>query len=236
MKWFSKLRHTVPFVVSLIALIWVCSYEFRSTSYENELWFGLLVIVILILCLLFMYWGMGGITPETSKKRKTYVYRCKTSRSSFLCLPYLAQCFIGAGYSHADLLINESAFENADIQFLSRKNKRSIDFVCIMDADLITANMSSQLSLLIKGLADSEMDRADYFCCIIVFLSSSSAQVAERTVLQNHRYGVAHGTSNMIISCHINPNTGLLHISPPSSVGYTLWRKTKRMICNMIEN
>lgn len=234
MNLFSKLRRTVPFIVSLVVTIWVCSYEFRSTSYQNELWFGLLVILILILCLLFMYWGMGGITPETSKKQKTYVYRSNPSRPSLLNLPYLVQRFVCAGYSHADHWIGEPSFEDADIQLLSRKNKSSIDFACVMEANCITANMSSQLSTLIKGLADSEMNRADHFCFIMVFLSNSSAKVAERTVLQNYRYGVAHGTSNMIICCHINPNTGLLHISPPSSIGYTLWRKTRRMLCYMI--
>ena len=64
---FVPLRVKVCTVVSGVILAAVCSLEFIEVPFENELWFGLLVIGILLGCLLLMWWSFGGFDPNSKE-------------------------------------------------------------------------------------------------------------------------------------------------------------------------
>lgn len=61
------LRVKMSTVISGIILAAVCSMEFIELPFENELWFGLTVIGILMGCLLLMWWSFGGFDRNNEK-------------------------------------------------------------------------------------------------------------------------------------------------------------------------
>ena len=61
------LRVKMSTVISGIILAAVCSMEFIELPFENELWFGLTVIGILMGCLLLMWWSFGGFERKDEK-------------------------------------------------------------------------------------------------------------------------------------------------------------------------
>ena len=61
------LRVKMSTVISGMILAAVCSMEFIELPFENELWFGLTVIGILIGCLLLMWWSFGGFERKDEK-------------------------------------------------------------------------------------------------------------------------------------------------------------------------
>ena len=61
------LRGKMSTVISGIILAAVCSMEFIELPFENELWFGLTVIGILMGCLLLMWWSFGDLERKEEK-------------------------------------------------------------------------------------------------------------------------------------------------------------------------
>ena len=61
------LRVKMSTVISGMILAAVCSMEFIELPFENELWFGLTVIGILMGCLLLMWWSFGGFERKDEK-------------------------------------------------------------------------------------------------------------------------------------------------------------------------
>lgn len=66
-KDFVPLRVKVCTVVSGVILAAVCSLELIEVPFENELWFGLLLIGILLGCLLLMWWSFGGFDRNSGE-------------------------------------------------------------------------------------------------------------------------------------------------------------------------
>lgn len=58
------LRLKVCTVLSGVILTAVCSLELIEVPFENELWFGLLIIGILLGCMLLMWWSFGGFDKK----------------------------------------------------------------------------------------------------------------------------------------------------------------------------
>lgn len=58
------LRLKVTTVLSGVILAAVCSLEIIEVPFENELWFCLLIIGILLGCLLMMWWSFGGFDKK----------------------------------------------------------------------------------------------------------------------------------------------------------------------------
>lgn len=63
-KEYVPLRLKVCTVLSGIILTAVCSLELIDVPFENELWFGLLIIGLLLGCLLLMSWSFGFFDKE----------------------------------------------------------------------------------------------------------------------------------------------------------------------------
>lgn len=61
------LRVKMSTVISGIILAAVCSMEFIELPFENELWFGISVIGILMGSLLLMWWSFGGFERKDEK-------------------------------------------------------------------------------------------------------------------------------------------------------------------------
>lgn len=66
----APLRVKVCTVLSGIILAAVCSMELVEVPFENELWFGLLVIGILLGCLLLMWWSFGGFDRHNENSQQ----------------------------------------------------------------------------------------------------------------------------------------------------------------------
>lgn len=58
------LRIKVCTILSVLVLIAVCSMEFIDLPFENELWFGLIVLALLFGCMLLMGWSFGLFEKE----------------------------------------------------------------------------------------------------------------------------------------------------------------------------
>jgi len=63
-KEFVPLRLKVCTVLSGIVLAAVCSLELIDLPFKNELWFGLIIITLLLGCMLLMGWSFGLFGKE----------------------------------------------------------------------------------------------------------------------------------------------------------------------------
>lgn len=221
-------------IISLVILLFVCSLEFISLSFENELWFKIVVLSLLIGCFFLMGWSFGVFDKHMevnfpSSKHFVHKYKIVPCKNRTIKFKEIEQGLLERRF----ISIQNDYIKNCQLYY--KLLHSSIELFCVVCIDKVSStNVDFFKGLVISSIAqyNNNADIKRKYCSILI-LSDSSGKTVEKILVDCGINEITMDESRMMIIGHLNPKSGCIHISPSPTVGYFVWKRKAHTIIKL---